>query len=228
MHAWSSGGDPRNSTRQHSGKITFYTLLCFSLAGLIFGFAIGGFAGRHATSMDLHAGSSSANTSSINGHTSNPSISQLPEDVFLGEPSIAPGDYVYQEQADGTTSYTLAAQILNKNSNTPITASDVVCRLWLTDDPNATTTALNANNDQIPRTISSFNQPFPNEIAGALNFASASQQTHPCAANGKTTWTYTISPTVGHGTYYLAVLADWEGKHFNWYMISINITSKNG
>lgn len=219
MYAWSSGNDPRNSTRQRSGKITFYTLLCFSLAGLIAGFAIGGFAQHNADGTTVHSG----NPLSSSRHSSNPSASPTPGDVFLGEPTIAQGDYTYQEKADGATSYTLSAQIVNKNSNTPITATDVVCRLWLTDDQNAMAAALSDNNYQIPRTIGSFNQPFPQEIAGALNFASASEQTRPCAANGKTSWTYTISSTVQPGTYYLAVLADWKGRHYNWYMIAIKV-----
>jgi hypothetical protein len=36
----------RKTTHRYLNKITIYTLLCFALAGLIVGFAIGGFAGH--------------------------------------------------------------------------------------------------------------------------------------------------------------------------------------
>lgn len=225
MQARSSGDNQHNTGRQRFGKISFYTLLCFALAGLIAGFAIGGFAQHNADGSTAHSGSSISSTSSRNGHSPNSLTSPTPGDVFLGVPAIAPGDYSPHEKADGATSYRLAAQIINKNSNTPITATDVVCRLWLTDDAHAMAAALSDNDYQIPRTISSFDQPFPHEIAGALNFASASEQTHPCASNGKTSWSYTISSTVQPGTYYLAVLADWRGRHYNWYMAAINVVN---
>lgn len=225
MQTRSSGDNQHNTGRQRFGNIAFYTLLCFALAGLIAGFAIGGFTQRNADGSAAHSGSPISSTSSKNGHSSNLLASPTPGDIFLGVPVIASGDYSPREQANGTTSYTLATQIVNKNSNTPITATDVVCRLWLTDDSNAMAAALSDNNYQIPRTIGAFSQPFPHEIAGALNFASTSEQTHPCAVNGKTSWTYTVSPSVQQGTYYLAVLADWRGKHYNWYMAAIHVVN---
>ena len=145
------------------------------------------------------------------------------ENILLGVPNIGADDYTSAETADNTTSYQLSAQIINKGDNTPITASDVVCRLWLTDDLAATMAGLNAGNFAIPRNPSTFSQPFPGEVAGVLNFSSSDSQTRPCATNGKTSWTYTLSSDVPEGTYYLAVLADWKGIHYNWYMVAIEV-----
>lgn len=205
-----------------TGTTTFYTLLCFSLAGLIMGFAIGGFAGHLSGSSLGRTGSPTTSEPTLIGHGPVPAKTPGPENILLGVPSMGAGDYTSPETADGTTSYQLSTQIVNKGDKTPITARDVVCRLWLTDDVEATTAGLSAGNFAIPRNPTTFSQPFPGELAGVMNFTSGSQ-TQPCAANGKTRWTYTLSSDVPEGTYYLAVLADWKGVHYNWYMVAIEV-----
>ncbi len=221
------GSRQHGSVRSRSGTITFYTLLCFSLAGLIMGFAIGGFAGHLLRVSTGGPGSPSSSAPTLTGQNPNPSATATPENLFLGVPSFAPGDYTSQETADGTTDYTLSAQIVNKADKTPITTTDVICRLWLTNDLQGTTAGLSANNFAIPKNPTLFNQPFPSEINGALIFASSSQQTQPCAAKGKTRWTYTLAPSVPDGTYYLVVLADWKGIHYNWYLVAIKVHNVN-
>ena len=218
-----SEGQQRSSARSRAGTITFYTLLCFSLAGLIMGFAIGGFAAHLSRSSIASAGATTTSAPTLTGHGPNPVPTPTPENVFLGVPNVAASDYTSSETADGTTNYHLSAQIITKTDNTPITTTDVVCRLWLTDDAQATTEGLSANNYTIPRNPTTFNQPFPQEVNGALNFASASQQTQSCAVNGKTNWTYTLANGVPHGPYYLVVMADWKGIHYNWYMLAITV-----
>jgi hypothetical protein len=212
----------RGLVRARSGSTTFYTLLCFSLAGLIMGFAIGGFAGHLSHSLSAGSGSSSS-LPTLTGHNPNAARTATPENIFLGVPRIAAGDYTSPETADGTTSYLFAAQIVNKADQKPITATDAVCRLWLTTDLQGTSDALSANNFALPRNLASFHQPFPQEIEGALTFSSSSPQTQPCAVNGKTKWSYTLASSVPSGTCYLAVLADWKGIHYNWYMVAIKV-----
>ena len=211
------------ATSSRAGATTFYTLLCFSLAGLIMGFAIGGFAGHLAGMPMGGAGAPTTSEPSLIGHGPVSSRTAHAENILLGVPNIGADDYTSAETADNTTSYQLSAQIINKGDKTPITASDVVCRLWLTDDLDATMAGLNAGNFAIPRNPSTFSQPFPGEVAGVLNFSSSDSQTRPCATKGKTSWTYTLSSDVPEGTYYLAVLADWKGIHYNWYMVAIEV-----
>lgn len=222
-----SGNSRRGTVRAQSGSITFYTLLCFSLAGLITGFAIGGFAGHLSRGSAAGSGSPLSSAPLLTGHLPDPSATVGPENILLGVPGIGTGDYTGTEIADGTTKYRFSAQIINKANNTPITATDVVCRLWLTDNLQATTDALSADNFAIPRNPALFNQPFPQEVVDALNFAAPGQQIQSCAANGKTNWTYTLATSVPEGTYYLAVLADWKGIHYNWSMMAITISSGN-
>ena len=142
---------------------------------------------------------------------------------MLGVPGVAPGDYSSPESSDGATPYQFATQIVTKAAKTPITTTDVVCRLWLTNDAQGTTAGLSAQNYALPRNLTSFNQPFPGELAGALNFAPTTSQTQPCATNKKTTWTYILATGIPHGTYYLTVLADWKGIHYNWYFVAITV-----
>jgi len=217
-----SGDHQHGSGTSRFGKFALYTLLCFSLAGLIAGFAFGGFMGHFAGKM-IGSSGSTGNAPTIAHQPANASATASSENVFLGDPVVGAGDYTGVQKADGATSYKFSAQAVNKGSTTPITATDVTCRLWLTTDSNATAAALSANKYAIPRTIAGFAQPFPNEMGGALNFTGPSQQTQPCASNGKTNWTYKLATTVQPGNYYLAVLADWKGVHYNWYMVSIKV-----
>lgn len=216
--------------RQHSlirARIragTFYTLLYFSLAGLLTGFAIGGFAAHLSPRSTLHPSLLISSSPTVSGqHPSTPATTSL-ENVSISVSGIMRGDYVGQERADGTTGYQLLVQIVNKRDRTPIISTDVLCRLWLTDDIQATNAALSADDYTLPKNPTLFGQPFPQELVGALNFTSASQQTQSCAPHGKTKWTYTLASSVLSGAYYLAVLADWKGVSYSWYMVGIKVS----
>lgn len=215
----------RGSTSAHSA--TFYTILCFALAGLIAGFAIGGFAQHLSYGSSTGPGSLSNSAPALTGHSPNLTTTPTQENVFVGQPVLAAGDYSNPQQADGTTDYQVNTQIVNKADKTPITVTDVTCRLWLTNDLQATMAGLSANDYALPKNPSLFNQPFPSEMQGALNFTAPSTQTQPCAANGKTKWTYTLSNSVPGGTYYLGILTDWKGIHYNWYMVAISVHNAN-
>ncbi|HEY0754145.1 MAG TPA: hypothetical protein VGD98_09305 [Ktedonobacteraceae bacterium] len=221
------GGSQFGAARARLSATTFYTLLCFSLAGLLTGFAFGGFASHllRGSSANLDAPGSSAPTLTRRSPAS--AQTQAPENIFIGQPAIASTDYTSAAIADGTTSYQFAAQIVNKADQTPLTATDVVCRLWLTNDLQATTAGLSANNYALPKNPSLFKQPFPSEVQDALAFTGPNIQTQTCATSGKTRWTYTLATALQSGTYYLAVLADWKGIHYNWYMVAVTIRNQN-
>jgi hypothetical protein len=209
-----SSQSPRGISQQ-SRKIAVFAVLLFALSGLISGFAVGAFvrprigSGTTSTGSGTPSGAQSTKTSQ----------STTAEHINLDFPVI--GDFSYSEVANGSTSYIFTAQILDKSKN-PIQASDVMCKLWLTKNGNVNT-VLKADNAAIPRAIDQIQQPFPHEVANGLNFISPSQQVQRCTANGKTTWSYTISPSVGPGIYYLVVLADWKGKSYTWSWQSIKI-----
>jgi len=212
------------STHPRARNITAYTLLCFGLAGLILGFTFGGFIGHIPAGQTAGAPSSVTTTPAIAQHSPVVTVSPTPENQFIGDPSI--GSYSDTETADGTTSYTLSAQIVDKTQK-PIQVTDATCKLWLTGDAGATDNALKDNNYAIPSQVNSLTTTFPSETQGALNFTAPSQQVQPCVANGKTNWTYTLAPGVAAGNYFLAVLADWKGIHYSWYFVQITVPKAN-
>lgn len=211
------------SARQRLSKVATYTLLCVALAGLIAGFAIGSFAEHNHNSATASLIASQLHKPSTIPHTPSATPVLSLENIQPDDPILRPGDFTTSEVADGTTSYRVSAQITDKSTGKSINATDVTCRLWLTQDTNATQSALNANDYALPKTISALSQPFPAEMQGALNFTGNSLQVQPCAAGGKTAWTYTLSPALTRGTYFLAILADWKGIHYNWYLVQITI-----
>ncbi len=219
--------DKHYTTQIHFDRITVYTLLCFALAGLMLGFAAGGFLNYTISHAKVDTHEVHASRPSIAKHASSQATSTVEENIQPGNPIIGTGDYAPGEQADGITTYKFSTQIIDKNTNTPIQTDDVTCRLWLTRDATATQTALRANNYALPKNPGSFRQPFPAEEEGALNFAKTSPQVQPCAPSGSTSWNYTLSPTSMHGTWYLAVMADWQGRHYNWYLVSITVNPEN-
>ena len=218
MQTWTDPQRMHMNTPQPARKIMSYTILCFSLAGLIFGFAVGGFVGRGPQTPTSHQPPPITHRTPSSTVTASPT----PENVQLDQPIIK--HVSDPEKADGVTSYTLSAQAVYKGTLQPITVNDVVCRLWLTTDLAGTQAAYTANSFQLLRNIDGLNQPFPLETIGGLTFTSTSAQVQPCNSNGPTSWTYTVAPTVPPGTYYLFVLTDWKGRHFNTFARQITIT----
>ncbi len=211
-----------NNINQQTRKIAVVAILLFALSGLISGFAVGAFVHpKVQTGTGTGTGASGSRTTPIAHATPTQSTTAVVENVILDEPVINQGDYTYFQIANGSTTYTFSAQIINKNK-TPIQASGVTCKLWLTKDGNVNA-ILRANNFAIPSTIDNIQQPFPKEAVGAFNYIAPSQQTQPCAPTGKTSWSYTISQSVAPGAYNLVVLADWKGKSFQWSWVVIKI-----
>jgi hypothetical protein len=215
-----SSQHPKNLNQQ-TRKIAFFAILLFAFSGLISGFAVGAFVHSKPKTGTGTVSETGSKITRVAQSTRTTVSTAVIENVNLGEPVINQGDYSYIQSANGSTNYSLSALIISKNNN-PIHATDVTCKLWLTKDGNVNS-ILRADDYAIPRAVGAFNQPFPKEVVGALNYVAPSQQVQPCAPNGKTTWTYTISPSINPGTYYLVTLANWKGKSFNWYWVAIAI-----
>ncbi len=210
---------PPNRISQQTRKIAVFAILLFALAGLISGFAVGAF--MHSKPRVTQATSKSSGTTPVTQITKTPVSTTGPENVNLDPPVINQGDYSYFQVVKGSTSYTFSTWIINKSQN-PIQVPDVTCKLWLTKDGDVNS-ILGAGNYAIPRAIDTIQQPFPGEVVGAFIFTSPTQQTQPCTPKGKTTWSYTISPSIDPGLYYAVVLADWKGKSFDWSWVAIRI-----
>lgn len=223
MQAW-SGQPPTGtgtSTLSPARKFLTTVLIVCSLIGLIAGFAVGGLTGAKGHPTTTGNTGPVKKPTQIVQQTVVVTPSPTPEDIQLSPPNII--NYNYSETADGTTSYTLSAQPIDKSTGKAVSVADVTCRLWLTKDTDATDKALRASNYALLVNIGGFTQPFPQEVASSLSFTAPSLQVQNCVANGPTTWTYTLAPTVQPGTYYLYVLSDWKGKHYNWYARQIQV-----
>jgi hypothetical protein len=215
-----------NNVNLQTRKVAVIAILFFALSGLISGFAVGAFV--HPRSQ-AGAGTGNGTTGSVKTPIVQVTRTTVPtttiEHINLDLPVINQGDYSYFQVADSSTNYTISALIMNK-SKTPIQASDVTCKLWLTREGDVNS-ILRADQYSLLRAIDTIQQPFPKEAVGAFNYIAPSQQTQSCAPAGKTSWSYTISQSVDPGTYSLVVLADWEGKSFNWSWVQIVIKKTN-
>ena len=210
-----------NNLNQQSRRVVVTAILLFALAGLLSGFAVGAFVHpKSHTGTGSGTGSTGSKTTPIAHTTPTQSITTNAEHINLKEPAIAPS-YSSFQSADGNSNYTISAFIINKNS-TPIRATDVTCKLWLTKEENVSS-ILRAGDYALLRSIDTLQQPFPKEVTGVLNYIAPSQQIQPCAPTGMTSWSYTISQSAAPGTYSLVVLADWKGRSFNWSWVTISI-----
>src|SRR5437867_663163 len=139
-----------NNINQQTRKIAVVAILLFALSGLISGFAVGAFVHPKAqTGTGTGTGATGSRTTPIAHATPTQGTTAVVENVNLDDPVIKQGDYPYFQIANGSTSYTLSAQIINKNQ-TPIQAPNVTCRLWLTKDGDVSS-ILSADNYAIPR-----------------------------------------------------------------------------
>jgi hypothetical protein len=209
-----------NNVNLQTRKVAVIAILLFALSGLMSGFAVGAFV--HPKSQTGAGNGTAGSVKTPIVHATHTTVATTTvEHINLALPVISQGDYSYFQIANGSTNYTISALVMNKNT-TPIQASDVTCKLWLTREADVNS-ILRADQYSLLRAIDTIQQPFPKEAVGAFNYVAPSQQTQPCAPTGKTSWSYTISQSVNPGTYSLVVLADWQGKSFNWSWVQIVI-----
>ena len=223
------GQEPLNNLSAQSRTIAVIAICLFAMAGLISGFAVGAFVRPGQTQTGNKPPPGKTPIVAVQTQTPTPTPQQQ-HPINLGIPQI---EHVsYTEVADGTTTYTLSAQVVAKGSGqpgSPVHASNITCKLWLVQHiPNgkmfniSTNDLKNVNNLQNPITGTVDNQPYA-EIPGLTFFDTNSPQTHLCTSKGKGTWTYQVAPSVAPGVYDLVVLTDWSGIHYNWSWVQITV-----
>ncbi len=217
----------RATSNSRATLIAILALFLFALSGLMTGFATGAFTRPKQTAQQNNdngnKSSSSGKTAATPVQTHAPQITQTPNILVVG--LGCPGLLQYSLQQVRGTSYQVQAQITDKSAECkngggkPLHIPGVTCRLWLTKDNNF---GENIPKDRI-KSVDTLQQAFPKEEQNALNF-NASQQVQPCNAQGPTAWHYQLSPSLDEGTYYLIVLADWQGTLYNWTAKQIAVT----
>jgi len=215
-------GQNRNGLSKQSRKIALFAILLFALSGLISGFAVGAFVRPRLGTGTPPTGSGTApigqNTKTpVTTITSSPKKLGWP--VFMQSPNL-------RQIANGATTYTVTIQVVDQSIDpghgNPVHVSGISCKIWLTKESNISE-IIQADNDARLKSVDTLNEPFPGEMAGALIFDPATQQTQPSDANGQATWRYSVATSVNPGDYNLVVLADWNGAHYNWAWLQIVI-----
>jgi hypothetical protein len=206
MHTM-TGQRTTNNEGTQSRMVAIIAILLFALAGLISGFAVGAFVRPNQPHQATNP--NQPINPPVQGKAGTPTptpTSTLPQ--LLGVPIIKTSQY--SEIADGATGYTFTAQAIDKQQQ-PIHNAGITCKMWLTHDEKV--------NNNMPTNrltdIDTLAQPFPKEVANALIFNSATPQVQQCAA-GQGNWNYNLASSLKSGTYYLVVLTDWSGVHYNW------------
>jgi hypothetical protein len=215
-----------NNAHSQTRAIAVLAVMLFAFAGLISGFATGAF-------IHPKTGTTTGNSGSHTGQVT-PQKTQTPVSTKTIHPSPIYWPQILQEppgteKADGATTYRLSIQVVSETKDQkagpPIHAAGITCKIWLTKDSNVNDN-LKMNNYKRLKSVGTLSQPFPGEIVGALSFSGSSSQVQTTNAAGQVTWNYSIANLVEHGQYYLVILADWSGVHYNWVWISITVTKE--
>jgi hypothetical protein len=202
-------GRRSNSLSPQSRRIAVFAILLFALSGLISGFAVGAFVRPKIGGLGTNGGNGT--TSITQQKTATPVSTVKPEQMYY--PVV--DHYSFKEFANGQTEYTLSAHATDA-SGKPLHVAGITCKLWLTRDQN-----LPHHNEWSP--VGALNNPVTGEIPGSLLFDSATSQTQLCDGNGAATWKYRVAQTVDAGNYFLAVVTDWAGVHYNIWWQAVQI-----
>ena len=202
-----------NNSNNQSPTIAFIAIFLFALAGLISGFSVGAFvhptSSRPGNSIGTITPPPSTNQSQTATRTP---PSQHP--LKIDEPVI--DQYQYTEFANSSTSYTFSAHATHNGQ--PVHSSAITCKIWITRDGDVNK---HITQDRLGA-VDTLNQPFPGETQNALTFDATTPQTLLCN-NGQGTWKYTLASSTDPGLYYMVILMDWSGVHFNWKWVAIVI-----
>lgn len=195
----------------------------FALAGLLTGFAVGAFIRFTPKEAATHVNQGITIPPRItgqNGATVTVTTVNTAHPIPLGYPVFK--HFSQTEAADGATTYSVTIQAvdqaISKSEGNPVRSGGITCKLWLTTNVNSDMPASRLGN------VSTLQNPFPQEASNVLVFAAGTPQTQNCNAQGQASWDYTVSPSAQKGMYYLVGLTDWQGVHYNWYLVEITIT----
>jgi hypothetical protein len=206
----------QNSGPARTQSLIITAITLFALSGLIIGFAVGA-----VTRPQQAAQPTAVTTVNPVAQKAQPTTAPKTQPVPLGCPIINQSDG--EGVADGTTSHTFQAQAADKSGECfhgkAVQSAGITCKLWLSKIP---------DNGKVDiggawKNVKTVSQPFTGEVQNGLMFDSTTPQTHPCDDKGLGKWTFSISPDVKHGAYYLVVLTDWDGQYANWSWVNFTV-----
>lgn len=215
-HMQTLSGRRSNGLSPQSRRIAIIAIILFALSGLISGFAVGAFV-RPKIGGAGNTGGNSITPIVQQTKTATPVPALRPQQMNF--PKV--DHYSPREFADGQTLYLFSAYATDTAGNR-LHVTGITCKLWLTRQQ-----ILPQHHEWSP--VEALNNPVTGEIPNALLFDPSTFQTQPCDGNGQASWKYQVAQTVDPGTYYLAVVTDWAGVHFNiwWQEVSIKKANSN-
>ena len=207
----------RSGTPQ-AQPIIILAITLFAFSGLMVGFTVGAFS--HFKSSPNQTNQTPVAANHITP-TTIPTPSPTPLVVLLGFPNLTVSP---TPNPDGTQTYSVSIQAIDKNTpNKLVTADGITCRIWLVSQDNNPNTDLSNDSAQLQHP-DTFDQQFPHEVQGALIFNPATTNETQQCVKGVAQWTFTLSPTVPKGNYFLVGLTDWQGQHWNWTSRQITVS----
>lgn len=224
MQTWS--GPNVRATQSPTRKVATYTLLLFAVAGLIAGFAFGGFTHLGASNTPNNSNTVIKNTPTPQTATAVTATPTTQPVVPLGIPKFEPFPDTIENVANSPV-YSMGIQVVDKR-NKALHGSNITCKAWLVQQiPDKQKLSIDAKalksvtNLSQPITGTVNNQPFTE--VGGLVFDTTTPQTDTCNDDGHKTWKYTLAPTLTPGSYDIVILADWKGIHWNWSWVHITV-----
>jgi hypothetical protein len=224
MHNMLSRPQSTQNGGRHVQPFMLIIITLFALSGLITGFAFGTFTrppkstANNSNSIPIAA----THTTPTPTHTPIPTT-QAP--TRLGYPSLT----IQPTSTTPPIVYNTILQANAKDTEQPITADGITCRIWLVQDdpknPNAISDQLLKNSTLLQHT-DQFNQPFPGEITNALVLDPSTPTLTQACTKGKGEWKFTLSPSLKPGDYNLVGLTDWNGIYYNWCWKRIVVPAK--
>ena len=219
-----------NSLSPQSRRVAVFAVLLFALAGLISGFAVGGFVRPKIGGTSNNQGGNNINPIVQQTKTATPNSG--PQPVHFDFPTI---DHSESPDVPNGTTYTLTARLSTVigRDGQPVHANNLTCKLWLISHvPGSQQISIPPD---ILKNVANISDTFTSQAAGvsypeiqsALIFDSSTPQTHSCSTDGEVTWRYQISPQADPGKYTVVVLYDWSGKHYNWSWKDLTIRQAN-
>lgn len=220
----SSGRSTNSDMSNQSRSIAIIAILLFALSGLISGFAVAAFIRPAKPLQPVRTNTDTTIPATGQGKTPTTSPSLI-SPIPLGYPIL---DHISpSEVADASTLYTVSIQAVDQSRDTqrgkPVHASNITCIIWLMKSP------IRPANMPASRLsdVDTLQSPFPQEEQNTLLFDSTTQQIQSSNSKGQATWNYRVATSVNPGKYYLIVLTDWKGIHYNWWQQEITITKAN-
>jgi hypothetical protein len=211
----------RNTGRlsPQSRRIAIFAVLLFGLSGLISGFAMGAFIRPKIPGITTSGGNGLTPPVSQSTTVTTTQVRPIP----IGYPVIS--HITLTETADNTSIYTVSAyavdQSIDAGHGKPVHAAGISCKLWIEHIPGSRVVDLPGEKLM----AMSLQQPLTSEeIPNGLNFTTTAAQIEQTNSDGQVKWTYTVATNVDPGQYYMVVLMDWQGKHYNWSWVELQIT----